>query len=270
MTTAKDTLKRSAVWLFTQLQRFPAASRMFDSICLRYHKVHINFNYDHETNGERWVLERLAQENRLRFVLDVGANRGDWTALALTINPQLQAHCFEICPPTFEKLRASLGGNPQVALQPVGLSDAAGEITIQYCPDGDGLSSLIEVVCSMNTQSVKARVTTGIEYCRSHNITKIDFLKLDVEGAEHLVLAGFEDMINPENVPVVQFEYGMVNIVSKYLLRDFYGFFTSRGYRVGKLFPSEIRFREYRLTDEDFLGPNFIAASPQVASLLEK
>jgi hypothetical protein len=89
-----------------------------------------------------------------------------------------------------------------------------------------------------------------------------------VEGAEHLVLRGFDDLLTADNIPVVQFEYGIVNILTKFLLRDFYYYFESRGYRIGKLFPASVRFREYRFQDEDFFGPNYVAASPRVVKLL--
>jgi hypothetical protein len=67
---------------------------------------------------------------------------------------------------------------------------------------------------------------------------------------------------------VVQFEYGLKNIVTKFLLRDFYAYFEARGYKVGKLFPTSVRFREYRFEDEDFLGPNYVAACPELVGLL--
>lgn len=48
---------------------------------------------------------------------------------------------------------------------------------------------------------------------------------------EYGVLKGFGDMLVPDKVPVVQLEYGAINIVTKFLLRDFYQFFESRGIR---------------------------------------
>ena len=60
----------------------------------------------------------------------------------------------------------------------------------------------------------------------------------------------------------------MVNIETKFLLKDSYSLLESRGYKVGKLFPNYVRFREYRFEDEDFRGPNYVAASTQVAALI--
>jgi len=90
-------------------------------------------------------------------------------------------------------------------------------------------------------------------------VERIDILKIDVEGAENLVLEGFGAAISGGQIEVVQFEYGRVNIITHFLLRDFYEFFESRGYVIGKLFPDHVDFRVYALEDEDFLGPNHFA-----------
>jgi hypothetical protein len=58
--------------------------------------------------------------------------------------------------------------------------------------------------------------------------------------------------------------------LTKFLLKDFYDLFESRGYRLGKLYPDFVGFQKYRFEDEDFRGPNYVAASPEVAALLEK
>ncbi len=102
------------------------------------------------------------------------------------------------------------------------------------------------------------------------NIAKIDLLKIDTEGAEHLVLRGFGDNLSPDRIPVIQFEYGLINISAKFLLRDFYAFFEARGYQVGKLMPAGVRFRSYQFEDEDFIGPNYVAAAPEAVRFWRK
>ena len=226
-----------------------------------------NFNYDHDSNGERWILKTLADAKLLTNAFDVGANQGDWTALVLEVNPSAVVHSFEICPPTFQKLSTRFAEDKRVILNESGLSDSEGEIEMKYSTD-DTLSSMFEVVCSQRVQAIRAKVTRGKDYCLRRNLEAISFLKVDVEGAEHLVLSGFDDLLNPARIPIVQFEYGMVNIVTKFLLRDFYSFFERRGYKVGKLFPKRVRFRDYRFEDEDLRGPNFVAASAERVPLL--
>jgi hypothetical protein len=82
-----------------------------------------------------------------------------------------------------------------------------------------------------------------------------------VEGAEHLVLEGLADLLREQRARFVPFEYGRVNILTHFLLRDFYEPFGSHGYLVGKIYPDYVDFREYELSDEDFLGPNYLATA---------
>lgn len=247
--------------------------KKIEYIGLKYYQIQENWDYDIHYNGERWLVQTLAGRGLLKNAFDVGANCGDWTATVLEANPEAMIHCFEICPPTFQKLatRFSIGQgkNRNIVLNSFGLSDANSEIKVRYTPEGDDGSTILEVPTPHKVEIIDAKVMRGKDYCVGQGITSIDCLKLDVEGAEHLVLRGFDDMINPANVPVVQFEYGMACIVTKFLLRDFYAYFESRGYQIGKLFPESVRFREYRLHDENFLGPNYVAASPQIAGLLK-
>jgi len=80
-------------------------------------------------------------------------------------------------------------------------------------------------------------------------------------------LTGFGDMLARNDISLVQFEYGRVNIVNHFLLRDFYAFFRERGYVVGKIFPNYVEFRDYDLMDEDFLGPNYLACAEDMVEL---
>jgi hypothetical protein len=99
----------------------------------------------------------------------------------------------------------------------------------------------------------------GDSFLQREGIAEVDFLKLDVEGAEHLVLKGLEDRLQQRSIRFIQFEYGRVNILTHFLLRDFYQLLTGYGYVVGKIFPDYVDFREYELGDEDFIGPNYLA-----------
>ena len=98
----------------------------------------------------------------------------------------------------------------------------------------------------------------GDDYVQANNIAVIDMLKIDVEGMEESVLRGFSNTLSERRIRVIQFEYNTSNIVSKFLLRDAYRFFKGFGYRVGKLYPNHVEFRDYHYRHEDFCGPNMV------------
>ena len=227
----------------------------------RYLRHFNNFNYEPETNGECWLMRQNADA---ATVFDVGANLGDWSLACASICRHATIHAFEILPRTFERLRARVAGNVRIVANPVGLSDTEGEFPVSVHPTNSYLTSLIAGVdqihhCDFTTETIC--VASGDQYCSAHAIERIDLLKIDTEGAEHLVLGGFRRMLAEGRIEVIQFEYGMANLFSKFILRDFYLMLEPYGFAIGKLYPNRIAFRPWRPEDEDFRGPNFVAVA---------
>jgi hypothetical protein len=101
-----------------------------------------------------------------------------------------------------------------------------------------------------------------------HKINRIDFIKIDVEGAEHKVILGFGDLVSNRSVKIIQFEYGMANIYTKFLLRDYYHLLGER-YVVGRLCPNGVDFKDYDPLEENFRSPNFVAVERGQQALLD-
>ena len=120
-------------------------------------------------------------------------------------------------------------------------------------------SSLADLYVGDNFEWRTCLVSTGDDYVESRKIDYIDFLKVDVEGAEGVVLEGFKRTLEQEKVGIIQWEYGFANVVSKWLLIDAYKFLLPYGFHLGLLTPDNILFKNYTLTDEDFKGPNYVA-----------
>lgn len=192
-------------------------------------------------------------------IFDVGANVGEWTRAAVAAFPKADIYSFEICGKTFEQLERQIAGLTGVHPVRTGLADHDGTVKLRYYDDLPVLTTVLDFPHAYPSTEITEAVTTGDRFCSQSGIVHIDFLKIDVEGMDHLVLRGFEELIRADGVDVIQFEYGQGNIVSKFLLYDFYQFFEERGYAVGKIFPNYVEFRDFAMTDEDFIGPNFLA-----------
>jgi FkbM family methyltransferase len=217
-----------------------------------------NLNYDLTQNGESFVLARLADLGAGVF-FDVGANAGDWTLAAKKAMPAAHIHAFEIVPHTAATLTERLAGVEGVVVNAVGLAEREGEVQVRRRPGRSVHASMIDAPLLPGEGRLTARTTTGDHYVADHNINKIDLLKIDVEGAEHLVLAGFEKTLAAGAIACVQFEYGKIAVYTRYFLRHFYDFFEERGYMVGKVYPNYVDFRGYAPEHEDFRGPNYLA-----------
>ena len=113
----------------------------------------------------------------------------------------------------------------------------------------------------------------GDNYCKNKNINFIDFLKIDTEGSEHFVLKGFNQMIDKGKIRLIQFEYGYANGDAKFLMKDFFNFFSEKDYIVAKL-RKKINFKEWDYSFNDFKsGPNYLAIKKddiELKTLLEQ
>ncbi len=233
-----------------------------------------------QTNGEEWLLQQVATLRGLQCAFDVGANIGDWSLKCRHFLPDVTIHAFEIAPPVFSELRQRVSHLENIILNPVGLSDQNGEIKIFYPETSHyrttayqehlGAAYALPGEQPAAPQSLQVPVIRGDDYVKQHKIQTIDLLKIDVEGMEERVLRGLEQTFSERRVRLVQFEYNTTNIVSKFLLRDAYNFFSNFGYQVGKLYPDYVDFRDYHYRHEDFCGPNMVVVRKEDAGLLKR
>lgn len=227
-------------------------------LCRQYLKWFGNSSYKPERNGERWLLEALRQEP-IRTVVDVGANVGSWTLIAEQCFQSATIYALEAVPSTAAVLQSNTGGHERIRCVAVGLAAHTGTLTLKYHPAASTHATFTDYPHTWGGEAVECAVVRGDEFLVGQGIDQVDFLKLDVEGAEHLVLQGLENSLRSQRLRFVQFEYGRVNILTHFLLRDFHELFRSYGYMVGKIYPDYVDFRDYDLGDEDFLGPNYLA-----------
>lgn len=232
-----------------------------------------NEGSDFASNGEHDLLKKLKQAD-FRTAYDVGANTGAWSLAALSLWPNCRVHAFEVAPDTYKELQqqvAASGFADRIVLNDFGVSDANGTMTMYYYPDSP------ELTCDSprheNEVAVpfEARLERLDEYSKRHGIEQVDFLKVDVEGAENRVFKGFADFLDGKKVNCIQFEYGAFSIQTRFLLNDYYKLLSER-YWMGKIYPSYVDFRDYEWRMENFRFCNYFCVSrdrPDLKKLLE-
>jgi FkbM family methyltransferase len=223
-----------------------------------YTRAYNNFDYELQTNGEGWLIARVAEAGGTLY-FDVGANVGEWSRRVCAATPLARVHAFEIVPTTAEALQRRVADLP-VTVNCIGLLDSSRVVRVTHYPQFTPTSTVFAYPKHPGpTMIVDCPTTTGDEYCRATGIDWIDFLKIDTEGADHLVIQGFNDMLSKSAIRIIQFEYGRTAIGTHFLLADFHAMFEQYGYTVGRLYPSHVDFGEYEPEHENFLGPNFVA-----------
>jgi FkbM family methyltransferase len=227
-------------------------------LCQQYLKWFGNASYKPARNGERWLLESLRGES-MRTVLDVGANVGTWSLMAASTFPEALVYALEVVPATSVLLQARMAQQARIQPLNLGLAAHTGTLALHYHPSASTHATFTDYPHSWSGELIECPVMRGEDFLAQHGIGQVDFLKLDVEGAEHLVLQGLENHLRSQQIRFIQFEYGRVNILTHFLLKDFHELFEGYGYVLGKVFPDYVDFRPYDLTDEDFVGPNYLA-----------
>ena len=232
-------------------------------------RLYENRNHDIYSNGEITVLKKIARKNP-GIIIDAGANVGDYSILANQIMPACKIYAFEPVESTFQHLLSNIKDLKNVVPIKKGLFKENCELAINLFASNEHSSIYdIEGLPIGSDSQQKIELVRGDDFIKDNQIDSIDFLKLDVEGAEYDALLGFENAIKHGAIKAVQFEYGYINISTKKLLVDYYNFFEANGYIVGKIFPKLVEFRKYHFKYEDFIGPNFIAVKKTEKELIK-
>lgn len=233
-----------------------------------------NFDYDFQTNGESKILNKLKScTENINTIFDVGANRGTWSLMTAKLFDNVTIYSFEIVPETYSRLSSNCKKNKNIITNNIGLSNSIGKTKVFYSPEKSGCATCIkdftEDYHNYVPQEIEASISKGDKFCSEHNIQSIDYLKIDVEGYENNVLYGFEGMLNKGKIKIIQFEYGQVNIKTHFLLKDFYDYLEKFDMVIGKIYPNYVDFRKYKYTDENFLGPNYLAVHCSCENVIE-
>jgi FkbM family methyltransferase len=147
------------------------------------------------------LLEQLPQA----IVLDIGANIGNHT-LAFATRAQA-VHAFEPIPHLYEVLSGNVTRNAlsHVHVHNLALSDHAGTATINMVNAGNyGASSFDKR--SEGTTPVDVQLSTGDAFLNEKGISRVDFVKIDVEAHEVFVLRGLIQTLQ-RDLPFITMEW---------------------------------------------------------------
>lgn len=219
-----------------------------------------------EHHGETWLQNRFA--GKFNTIFDVGSNIGEWSKMARSYHPNAFIHTFEIVPSTYQRMLRNIKIDQNMIPNSFGLLDESGPIAMKHKPSYDSLSTIVTDLRLDDSVSINGLAFKGDDYVESRQIDKIDFLKIDTEGAEGKVFRGFEQTLKAGKVSMVQFEYSFVCVLTKWMLIDSYKFLEPLGYKLGRLHADHIRFHEYTLRDENFEGPEYIAVHENYWNLM--
>lgn len=148
------------------------------------------------------LIETLIAPGMVFF--DVGANAGFFSLLASTRCEQVYA--FEPLPSNLRRIGRNLEINhlKNVTVVDRAVGDREDTATL-YVPDSDN-SGLASLNSSVGGTSFAVPLITLDGFVRERGLTRVDVIKIDIEGAEVMAFEGAREMLSRPDAPDVIFE----------------------------------------------------------------
>lgn len=129
------------------------------------------------------------------IVFDIGANYGLFSAVAAGKAKRGCVYAFEPVEETRRILERTAGLYSNIVVEPYAVSDSCGKnrINVSNYNSNPGAASIMNVNSGSETEEIET--ITLDRFVEMNHISKIDFIKADIEGAERLLLAGAAEVL---------------------------------------------------------------------------
>lgn len=166
------------------------------------------------------VLEQLIPVSSQSVIFDVGAHWGETCDVFQKRFPNAIIHAFEPYDESYAILHKKMVQQQNIILHNYGLSNANKD-ELFHVNVNSSTNSLLPSESSANkiwgeglldTKGIiKLPFKTLDQVAKDHQISKINLLKMDVQGAEHLVLEGAKEFLNQGKIDVIYSELILQN-----------------------------------------------------------
>ena len=176
---------------------------------------------------------------KLRCVVDVGANVGQWSGMVLNCTHPEKLIIVEPIPDAFAVLQKKFGGNRSVDLHNAAIGDREGVAKLKITRDTTG-ASLLQPREEMNAlvggnwevgAEIEVKMTTLDQLLVF--LPEVSLLKIDVQGYEKAVLAGARETLAKTKFILIELNFmpqysggSWLGEIHEILTRDF-GFFLA-------------------------------------------
>lgn len=161
------------------------------------------------------ALQRLLAGIEKPVIFDVGAHHGYVSLTFRQLFPSATIYAFEPFPESFKRLKANTASDPKIHAFNYGLSDQEGMQPF-YSNQSSATNSLLSTDASgkdtwgagllETRRRISAPFKTLDSVMDSLEIPGIDLLKLDVQGAEHLVMSGASATLDRGHIRLIYTE----------------------------------------------------------------
>lgn len=227
----------------------------------QYIPIDITKNQKYDTQTKK-AIAKVCRNNS--NCIDVGCHTGEILDLMIKFAPNGRHYGFEPIPSLYKSLQVKYA-DTLCTISNIALSNTDGSTSFNYVTSNPAYSGIKKRTYDRpNEEDVKIEVQ-----CKQldHILLpeyKVDLIKIDVEGAEMLVLEGAKNTI-AKNKPVIIFEHGLgASDVYGTTPQQIFSFFSGMSYRIATLenwLKAKAPFNEQEFADQYFGRKNhyFIA-----------
>lgn len=202
-------------------------------------------------------------------VFDVGANVGIYTILsAAGVGPTGHVYAFEPVPDVRQILLDNLSraGAANVTIAGTAVSDAPGEVEL-FVNEETALTSIGRTGRGKIVAVRRVPVCTLDAYASDRGVSRIDLLKIDVEGFEGHVLRGAEGLLERSRDVVIFSELAEKNFRPLNLSReDVFRWLKARAFEAWEFDRDGVRVRKLSEPWERSPNQNFLFVRPETSA----
>ena len=234
----------------------PAVDQLF---YLVYHK-------GHEDEAEFAYCRNFISKGMTVF--DIGANMGLYSLiLAKCTGETGSLHAFEPYDNIYKRLVNNLldNGYHWAKANQLALSDKLGSLTLHIYETYTGWNTIGARKIILGGREIRpdraenVATTTLDEYCAKHGVDKIDLAKIDVEGAEFLVLKGARGLLAKKKIGAILMEISTHTLgAAGSSCREVFEFMSGFGYRFHRI-RSNGTAEETPVSEEEYSRVNLVA-----------
>lgn len=169
------------------------------------------------------MVKELIQDGDV--VIDIGANLGYFSKTFSRLSPNGKVICIEPLPQYYSILKHFLSSKKNIEIHNVALGKDAGEVTMILPKSNGMIRTGLPYISKSDEKSEHPTQQVQIVNPNSllKNLSKIDYIKCDIEGFEWIVFQELKEVLK-QYQPIVQIEISTEN------RREMIPFFTDLGY----------------------------------------
>lgn len=192
------------------------------------------YESDYEIENVTFFKQNVKQKD---IVIDIGAQIGLMTKLfADLVGTNGKVYSFEPTPKTFDVLKDTIRiNNIKDIVYPFqeAVSDKKGTAIFNVSDvDIDAANSLSNSARNHTTSGIEVNITSVDEFMKDMSVNKINFLKIDAEGAEYYVLLGANNTID-KHKPIINLALHPLSLNNfNSSLKGIYDFVTGKNYKI--------------------------------------